>query len=130
MEVPRCGLAWWAAAGTAWHAAGSALPWLRCEAEPRGEPLPTSHSGAVPCHSTLPSYRTPRWWGTGRVPLLPAPLQGLARVGIRYRVKRKKVNFFSSCILTTAPTQRSKYKIFYPPPFQAISMLKYRQETG
>lgn len=44
------------------------------------------------------------------------------------KIKRKKDFFFPSCILATAPTQRSKYKIFYPPPFQAISMLKCRKK--
>lgn len=39
----------------------SPLPSPWCEAEPQGEPLPTSHRVSGPCHSTLPSCQTLGW---------------------------------------------------------------------
>lgn len=127
MEEPRHGLAWGPAAGTAQQ---QHLTFAIAAVGGRAS-LHLSPGGCPPVPSTLPFRCTPGCWGTGVVPLLPALLQGLARMGIKYEVKRKKVFFFFPvCILSTAPTQRSKYRIFYPPPFQAISMLKYRQETG
>lgn len=84
----------WAAVGTAQHTAAPLHHRCGARAEPQGDLLPTSHLLAAPHHSTLPSCWTPGWWGTGMVPLLPAPLQRPGKMGIKYKVTRKKVWWF------------------------------------
>lgn len=104
----------------------SSLPSLWCEAEPQEGPLHLSQGVCpLPQHpSLLPDP------GLVCNLLAPPPLCSSAEYGQDgNKIKRKKeFFFFPSCILATAPTQRSKYKIFYPPPFQAISMLKCRKK--
>lgn len=103
----------------------SSLPSLGCEAEPQEKPLPTSHTVSAPCHGTLPSCQTLGWCARE---CTPPPCSSAEYGQDGNKIKRKRDFFFPSCILATAPTQRSKYKIFYPPPFQAISMLKCRKK--